>query len=189
MIEITQGDVTDPQGSEVKVIVHCVNDVPCMGAGVALAISKKWPHTREAYMEWGQGKLKQSFKLGDILIINAEPGIHVCHLIGQKDVGGEIINNVVFPPVRYEAIREGMLRLAQSVRLYQGKTGKTVSIHAPLLGCDLAGGELSEVYKIVNEIFGQSETKFTFYAFSDEHMKNLEEIHENVREKLVGFIP
>lgn len=180
-ISILKGDVTNPVGDGVKVIVHCVNDIPCMGSGVAAAISKKWPHTREKYMDWGNHKfdVDRSFRLGDIMIVKAEENIHICHLVGQKDVGGEVIDGEFFPPVRYSAILEGMYRLRKAIKQYRGRANREdVSIHAPLLGTDLAGGDLDEIYGIVDIVFGGTDDiDFTFYAFSDEHFAKLSEIH------------
>ncbi len=188
-ISILKGDVTNPVGDGVKVIVHCVNDIPCMGSGVAAAISKKWPHTREAYMNWGNHHddyENVDFKLGDIMACRAEENIFVCHLVGQKNVGGETIDGKYIPPVRYEAIREGMYRLRQSIKRYRSRANREdVSIHAPLLGTDLAGGTLEKVYEIVNEVFGKSEIDFHFYAFTAEHFENLQKIHLTFTENMV----
>lgn len=173
MVKIIKGDVTNPIADGYKVIVHCVNDLGQMGAGVALALLTKWPDVRKKYIEWY--KDIYNFRLGEIQFVKVEESITVCNLIGQKGMGGEEIDGEFLPAIRYEAILEGMLRVRDRIR----KSNRTdVSVHAPLLGCALAQGKLESIYEIVDTVFGQSDISFTFYAFSDQDFDNLCEIHD-----------
>lgn len=175
-IKITKGDVLESKVDGKKVIVHCSNDINSFGSGIAGSIGKKWPHVKQAYHDWGNGKIKNTlgpFVLGQIQLVKAEENTYVCNLIGQRDIGGFSIAGKFIPAVRYEAIEEGFYRLLERV---DNRT-VDISIHAPLLGCGLAGGNLDKIYEIAEDVFGDSNVDFTFYAFSDKDWENLQKIH------------
>lgn len=177
---ITKGDVLESKVDGTKVIVHCCNDINWFGSGVAGNISRKWPDVKNYYHSWHNREVTTDtpFVLGQIQFVKAEDNVWVCNLIGQRGIGGFTIDGVFIPPVRYEALTEGFLRLREKIK----KSGnKKVSIHAPLLCTGLAGGNLDRVYLTAHNIF--KDIDFTFYAFSDEDWKNLQSIHEAVNMK------
>ncbi len=177
MIKITKGDVLESKVDGIKIIVHCVNDIHVFGAGVAGNIAKKWPRVREEYLNWGYEPEEDTpFVLGQIQLVKGEKDTYVCNLIGQRDIGGFQIGSKFIPPVRYEAIEEGFYRLLDRVEKFSGP--EKISIHAPLLGCGLAMGDIDEIYIIANAVFGESDIEFTFYAFSDSDWAKLQSIHE-----------
>jgi O-acetyl-ADP-ribose deacetylase (regulator of RNase III) len=177
-IKITKGDVLESTVDGMKVIVHCVNDINSFGSGIAGSIAKKWPHVKKKYHSWNTD-LPEPFVLGQIQIVKAEANTFVCNLIGQRDIGGFQIGSKFIPPVRYEAIEEGFYRLLDRVEKFNGP--EKISIHAPLLGTGLAGGNIDEIYIIANVVFGQSDIEFTFYAFSDSDWGKLQSIHEFIK--------
>lgn len=176
MIKITKGNVLESKVDGTKVIVHCVNDINSFGSGVAGNISRKWPDVKNYYHSWHNGDVTTDtpFVLGQIQLVKAEDNVWVCNLIGQRNIGGFTIDGVFIPPVRYEALTEGFLRLREKIK----KSGnKKISIHSPLLGCGLAMGSLDKIYEIANSVFGNSDIKYTFYAFTDEDFEKLKKIH------------
>lgn len=175
MIKITKGDVLESKVDGLKVIVHCCNDVGAFGAGIAGNIAKKWPRVRGEYYDWPYEMNDTPFVLGQIQMVKAEEKTFVCNLIGQRDIGGFQIGKKFIPPVRYEAIEEGFWRLLDRVEMYSGP--EKISIHAPLLGCGLAGGCLEQIYSLASRVFDNSDIDFTFYAFSDKDWENLHTIH------------
>lgn len=54
------------------------------------------------------------------------------------------------PPIRYEAVREGLRRVAEFARNHGA------SIHMPRIGCGLAGGSWDEMASIIeDELIGK----------------------------------
>jgi len=135
------GDAIQPVGEGPKIIVHVCNDIGGWGRGFVTAISKRWPEPEKRYRAWHGGEQKQPFALGEVEFVQVGDGLWVANLIGQRDV--RTIDGV--PPVRYEAIRQGLKRVALEAR----RLG--ASIHMPRIGCGLAGGKWEIVGEIVEE--------------------------------------
>ena len=156
---IPKGDITNPDISEGNnIIVHCCNDIPTIGAGVAKALYMKWPQVKEQYMLWKEitdlgyhaeeelgidnhaEKYQyhfpnpgiRAFGLGNAQIVAVDNAM-VCNMIGQHDIKAK--GNC--PPVRYVAFDSVFSMLSQMARESEVET----TIHVPyLMGCDLAGG-------------------------------------------------
>jgi hypothetical protein len=81
-------DVREPVGDGRKVIGHVVNDLGKMGAGVALALLKKWPAVRSDYIEWHRSNNHNGhpFALGKVQFVSVEEDIAVANIIGQHDI-------------------------------------------------------------------------------------------------------
>jgi O-acetyl-ADP-ribose deacetylase (regulator of RNase III) len=135
------GDATQPVGEGPKLIVHVCNDVGAWGRGFVLALSKRWPVTEQRYRAWHSGKEGRPLGLGEVQIVQVANTIWVANLIGQRDI--RTVEGV--PPVRYEAIREGMRKVALAAE----RLG--ASVHMPRVGCGLAGGKWEVVAKIIEE--------------------------------------
>ena len=159
-INYVKGDATDPKGDGTKVIVHCCNDIGAFGAGFVLAISKKWRVVEESYKAWAKTKQEKNstFRLGNYQLVETVPGnnILVCNLIGQEGIG----RNGPRPPIRYEALREGMESLSITLPALPN-----VSVHMPRIGCGLAGGNWDEVESIIKETFCKNGVPVTVYDF------------------------
>jgi hypothetical protein len=159
MIEyIDRGNVLNPVGEGRKIICHCCNNlIPgVMGAGVALALRKKWSSVYDSYVEWSIGKLNKPYELGEVQFIKVESDILVANMIGQEGTGFRDGK----PPVRYEAL-EKCLNSVKEVALKYSAT-----VHIPyLLGCDLAGGNWDIVSKMFEDILVSNGVKVTAYDF------------------------
>lgn len=145
-IKYVTGDVTDPinDGNDAY-IVHCCNDIGGWGAGVVLAISARWPEPEAEYRSWAVNsdtqEVRPPFQLGSIQVVPVEEGIRVVNLIGQHKTWAK--DGV--PPVRYEAIREGLRTLVNT------HAEGSMTIHAPRFGASLAGGSWAVIEAILIE--------------------------------------
>jgi hypothetical protein len=88
-----------------------------------------------------------------VKFVAVSDGIMVANLIGQHDIHSRGSS----PPVRYEAMREGLQRVAAQA----GWT--SASVHMPRIGCGLAGGDWSIVEIIVREELATKGITVTVY--------------------------
>jgi O-acetyl-ADP-ribose deacetylase (regulator of RNase III) len=140
-IDYVIGDATNPVGSGPKMIVHVCNDIGGWGRGFVVAISKRWPEPEQRYHSWHRGEEAIPFALGEVQFVQVADAVWVANLIGQRDV--RTVAGI--PPVRYDAIRKGLQRVAEQAR----RLG--ASVHMPRIGCGLAGGKWEEVGRIVED--------------------------------------
>ena len=152
-IRYVQGDATQPfmgEGSQPCIITHIVNDRGLWGKGFVMALSRRWPRTREAYLDWArQGKLS----LGSTMVIKVEPRIFIANIVGQHDIyprNGK-------PPIRYDAIRSGLETMTN--------VKPDASFHMPRIGCGLAGGQWDKVESILQEVLVSKGFDVTVYDF------------------------
>ena len=199
-IQICKGNVLEPCWSETnRIIIHNCNDEGKFGAGVAYSILKKWPHVAECYKEWYRRNLPQgsaslshevwkhavytpdSFRLGDIQIVQAEPSIFVTNILGQKGMGTMKIGRFELPPVRYEALYEGFLRVREWVKeQYESARGnKEYTFHLPMLSHGLGEGDFNITYKMYLKAFNKTNSRTMFYAFSNKDFTILEKIYKD----------
>ena len=138
LIRYLHGDATHPVGEGVKIICHCCNDEGKWGRGFVLAISKRWPIAEGSYRKWY--KTAKNFELGEVQFVKAEEAVWVANLIGQHGVrkAGKK------PPVRYDAIESGLLKVAKKAR------DLSASVHMPRIGCGLAGGQWAEIESAIS---------------------------------------
>ncbi len=108
-INYVKGDATSPQGTSPRVLVHVCNDLGAWGKGFVVAVSKKWPAPEQSYRDWHKKEADVPFALGQVQFVEVEPSLWVANLIGQHGLrsSGEV------PPIRYEAVREGLRRVAE----------------------------------------------------------------------------
>lgn len=149
------GDATQPIGEGAKIIVYVCNDIGGWGRGFVVALSKRWPEPEQRYRSWHRGEGEIPFALGEVQFVEVGKAVWVANLIGQRDVRS--VGGVV--PVRYEAIRKGLHRVATEAQ----RLG--ASVHMPRIGCGLAGGKWEEVGKIVNEELVDQGVSVTVYDF------------------------
>jgi O-acetyl-ADP-ribose deacetylase (regulator of RNase III) len=81
----------------------------------------------------------------------------VANLIGQH---GIVSRAGGVPPVRYEAIRVGLMRVAAQAQ------AEGASVHMPRIGCGLAGGEWTKIEPIVAEALVGQGVEVTVYDYS-----------------------
>lgn len=163
------GDATAPSGKGTRVIVHCVNDIGRWGAGFVVAVSKKWPIAEDAYREWARLKHPEfldrhynskvvtsgSFLLGEVQIIEVEPGLYVANLIGQHGIRQGYDTR---PPIRYEAISKGL------GKVYTWAKDNNASVHMPRMGAGLAGGSWAKIEGVVKTVLCEQGIRVTVYS-------------------------
>lgn len=177
------GDVTSTTKRPV-LIPHVVNDVGAMGSGVAIALAKKWPKVIKHYKDWyrtgtfcgveycpdlpvGQDDdcYDYEFKLGQVQILRVAKGVFVANMVGQSQPGGETIRRVDVAPIRYESLRECMLRVAEFCDAYKHKFEKDISIDAPWFGTLRAGGDKNVIEDMISSLWEDFDV--TMYDFEE----------------------
>jgi O-acetyl-ADP-ribose deacetylase (regulator of RNase III) len=158
-IQYVKGDATAPIGPDDtnKIIVHVCNDIGGWGAGFVLAISRRWEGPELAYRQWA--KDGADFQLGQVQFVKVEPNLWVANLIGQRDIVRKQTPASSLPPIRYEAIKEGLQQIAQKALDLEA------SIHMPRIGCGLAGGKWKEMEPIIQEQLTDVGVSVTVYDF------------------------
>jgi O-acetyl-ADP-ribose deacetylase (regulator of RNase III) len=153
-IQYVKGDATQPQGDGNKIICHICNDIGAWGAGFVLAISKKWYAPELAY------RRKKEFVLGTVDFIRVEDDIIVANMIAQHGVGRDINGN---PPINYGAVRLALNTVNQHAKL----TGS--SIHAPMFGAGLSGGDWKVIEQIIKDVMS---VPVTIYVLDEKYLPN-----------------
>jgi hypothetical protein len=174
------GDATQPVGKGNKLIIHCCNDVGAWGAGFVIALEKRWPAVKKAYLDWfefnkdsdtllwgrkkGLGQYTGDFALGKIQVVKVERNIWVANMIGQRSVASADGS----PPIRYEAIEQALIRVSKfALNKFPAPNPKitNISVHAPRFGAGLAGGDWNEIEHMLNDRLVGYGVDVTIYDF------------------------
>lgn len=141
-----KGDATDPQGKGPKVIAHCCNDLGRWGAGFVVALGRRWPIAKEAYLAWYRsapevpGEATGRMGLGEAQLIQVEDDIWVANIVGQHGVG---MGSGGRAPIRYDALRRGLTAVCRWANIHEA------TVHMPKLGSGLAGGHWGNIEAMV----------------------------------------
>jgi len=172
-IKYVIGDAINPiGGKEMKFIVHCCNNIGAWGAGFVLALSRRWGMPELMYRKWAQerpNELRES--LGRIQVVPVEKDIMVINIIGQEGTGSKD----GIPPIRYDAIKEGLDKVQEIMETY---SGKSCTLHMPRIGCGLAGGDWAKIEEIIKETIKVPTIVYTLpfeagkYGMKDDSQEN-----------------
>lgn len=148
-VRYVTGDATCPEGEGLKIIAHCCNNVGGWGAGFVVALSKRWLRPEMEYRAWAarHGEIKFRSMLGAMQLVPIESDIYVANIIGQDGMGRAPDGGI---PVRYNAISKGFGYIAQYATSHPERK---VSVHAPRLGCGLAGASWSKIEPLLDRYF------------------------------------
>ena len=170
-LKYVKGDVTKIKQKGYIIIPHVCNDLGVMGAGVALALKKKWDNVFPVYIGSVNYHKKHGFPiLGKCPIAEAYSGnnaeIRVANMIAQHGVKSE--GNP--KPLKYAALIKCMEEVRVEATYYDhifnnGKS-KIATIHAPKFGSDLSGGNFEFVLELINEIWVEHGIDVVVYSFS-----------------------
>ncbi|MDP9352563.1 MAG: Appr-1-p processing protein [Chloroflexota bacterium] len=152
-IRYVVGDATRPEGTGPRVIVHICNDIGAWGRGFVMALSQRWQEPERQYRRWHRGLEAVPFALGQAQLVPVEEQLWVANLIGQHDIrraGGR-------PPIRYDAVREGLSRVAHSALEH------AATVHMPRIGSGLAGGDWEIISRIIGEELTENGIQVTVY--------------------------
>lgn len=107
------------------ILVHQVNTLGVMGAGIALQIRQKWPRVFEWYASLCE---KGKLKLGDVMFIEVGDNLVVANLAGQSTLGGIATD--------YASYETALPKIASYAAEHD------LPIYFPKgIGCGLAGGD------------------------------------------------
>lgn len=146
MIKYVIGDATEPQGEDLKFIVHVCNDIGAWGKGFVMALSDRWYDPEIYYRDWFNGNLANApFELGEVQFVPTElkhfpDGIFVVNMISQHGTRSE--NNP--KPIDYIALEKCLAKVAKVAKKLNA------SVHMPRIGCGLAGGNWETIESIIN---------------------------------------
>lgn len=140
VIRYLKGDATSPQAKGPKVIAHICNDRGGWGRGFVEAVSRRWPEPEAAYRRWHRERARNDFALGAVQIVQVKPDTWVANMVGQH---GTRPSRSAGPPIRYEAVRACLRRLAVEA------ADLGASVHMPRIGCGLAGGRWDRVEPLI----------------------------------------
>lgn len=167
VLNFVKGDATSPKADGAKIVIHCCNDAGGWGRGFVLAVSKRWKLPEDAYRQWSRVREAAAvdanyancvittgpFRLGQVQFVRVEKKVYIANIIGQSGtawVGG-------VPPIRYEAIQEGLGRVATWAKM------NDASVHMPRMGAGLAGGEWHRIEEIVRGSLCDQGIRVTVY--------------------------
>lgn len=152
-IHYRRGDATYPVGEGNKIIVHICNDMGHWGGGFTGAVSHRWFKPEIAYRHFHiLHDTDEPLELGTIQVVKVEHDIWVVNLIGQHGTRG-----VAVPPIRYAAVRTGLLRVARQA------SNRNASVHMPRIGCGLAGGNWDQIEPLICEALIRQDIAVTVY--------------------------
>jgi ribonuclease Z len=154
------GDATGPESPGPKVIVHICNDIGRWGKGFVMALSRRWPEPEQAYRDWYAGGETNDFALGMARFVQVEADLWVANTIGQHGIR----RRKEAPPVRYDAIRKGLLKVAEFAAAHNA------AVHMPRIACGLAGGTWERVEAIVHETLIRQGVPVTVYDLPAPHV-------------------
>lgn len=167
-ITYIKGDATLPVGDGKKYIVHVCNDIGGWGRGFVLALSNKWESPEKKYREWNRNGFyelsdmsKCKFELGNIQVVPVEDNLSVINMIGQHGCYPTVVNGEKIQPIRYEALKECLYKVAKLAK------ANNVSVHMPMIGAGLAGGDWTVIEGIINNTLIQSGVDTTVYVFDE----------------------
>lgn len=153
MIIYIKGDATQPRGDGPKILIHVCNDRGGWGRGFVVAISKRWGSPKDQYKKWFRETTDPDagrFELGSVALVEVEPELWVANMIAQEGYGpsGDLQHRPPgdsSTPIRYQSLKDCLTKVARAAR------EKGATIHAPRIGCGLAGGSWAKVEPLIQE--------------------------------------
>jgi O-acetyl-ADP-ribose deacetylase (regulator of RNase III) len=118
-----------------NIIVHQVNELGVMGAGLALQIKNKYP---EVYTKYKAVANKEC--LGKIQMIKIGENKYICNMFSQRGISR------THKTTDYELMELCMSKLSK----YSKEKNLTIAIPYKI-GCGLAGGDWNTVTKIIEK--------------------------------------
>jgi O-acetyl-ADP-ribose deacetylase (regulator of RNase III) len=139
-MEFINGNITD---ITFGFVCHQVNCQGVMGAGVALAIRKKWP---VVYNEYIIAHTKYQLWLGNTIFVNVTPTLCVANLCGQDRYGRTGVYT------NYEALHRAIHYVSETRTAAVEKVSMQIPVYFPNgMGCRLAGGDWNVVIQIIGK--------------------------------------
>jgi O-acetyl-ADP-ribose deacetylase (regulator of RNase III) len=140
-LEFRIGDVTKPQGTGRKIIAHGCNNLGIMGAGVAVAIARRWRQAEEEYKAFCAKTADKNLLPGKVQYSRVAEDLWIANAITQYGLRSH--TNPV--PVSYTAITECFTSIREFAKQ------ENTSVHMPRIGCGLGGGNWIKVEELLYE--------------------------------------
>lgn len=137
--------------------MHICNNKGGWGRGFVVALSKRWAGPEGQYRKWYQDRTHPTygtFALGNVGWSMVESELWVANMIAQVGYGrsGELQHKTKdeggLPPIQYDALRTCLAKVSEVAR------SERSTIHAPRIGCGLAGGSWAMVEPLIQETMG-----------------------------------
>lgn len=125
--------VQDILTADENIIVHQVNNLGVMGAGLALQIRKKYPKVFEAYRKTAQ-------ELGKVQLVKIGENKYICNMFSQNGISRHKRTT------NYEAMEECIATIVE----YAKENEYSIAIPYKI-GCGLAGGDWNKVKDIIEK--------------------------------------
>jgi hypothetical protein len=154
-IRYRTGDATLPEGDGQKILAHIVNDLGQWGSGFVLAVSARWPHLRQAYLDHVHSISAGTILLGTVQFVAAEPDLLVANMFAQEGLK----NHRQDIPLRYAALHTCLASVRQKALLQKA------SVHGPKFGARRAGGNWKVIENIIHEELCHHGVEVTIYLF------------------------
>lgn len=157
------GDATYPERAAKngkKYILHVCNDIGGWGKGFVLAISKRWDLPKKEYKKlFSNGSTAE---LGKNQMVQVDDDITVVNMIAQHGIYPQKLSNgAVIQPIRYEALEKCLMSFADDIKEENG-----VSVHMPMIGSGLAGGDWNKIEDIINRTLVSNGIRTYVYIFN-----------------------
>lgn len=150
MINVINGDILK-SGSDI--VIHQVNCLGVMGAGLAKQIREKYPEVFVAYNAHCHIHTDKSELMGTVLFVECNDGTIIANIFGQMDYGRN------GRKTDYRSLKRGL----NTVRERAESEGLSVAI-PHRIGCGLAGGNWNIVYKMIASAFDNYDV--TLYEYN-----------------------
>ena len=139
------GDASDPPTIDAPaLLVHICNAAGGWGRGFTGALSQRFPEPERAYRAWFRGHEPNAveFALGQTQFVRVKPHLVVANMLAQT----------TFRPLPGNASKLVLPALGQCLtRVAEVAIGMRASVHAPRLGCGLAGGTWDQIQPLIEQ--------------------------------------
>jgi len=150
-VKIIKGDLLESK--DWNVAAHNANSLKTFGAGIALAIKKKWPEVYQADIN------HTGNKLGNFSFSTLPDNRVFFNLYAMNGIGNN--GNPLNRNCSYDALYDALYKMCEYLEC---DLFCTTIIGVPLLGCGLAGGEWVIVEAILKDIENKFDVEFYVYV-------------------------
>lgn len=145
------GNILD---TDCDIVVHQVNGLGVMGAGLAKQIAERYPHVERAYKRFVHAMNRTPEDLlGECFFAGASDTLRIANVFGQARIGRDKRQT------DYDALKTALHVVARvAIRNNQ-------SVAIPYkLGCGLAGGDWDVVEPMIDEVFAGVDVSIYHYT-------------------------
>lgn len=154
-IEMVEGNILD---ATEDIIVHQVNCLGVMGAGLAKQIAQRYPIVKDKYVTFCNTSASRQSLLGELHLVDTGERKLVANVFGQFDIKKNRLDKRVYTD--FQALKLGLER----VRNFAEAQSMSVAIPTHI-GCGLAGGDWDEIKPMIENVFAGSGVEVKFYHY------------------------